>query len=139
MSISNDLYLVSACLVGLCTRYDGKTKANQECLNLLQNKIWIPICPEQLGGLPTPREAADIINGNGDDVLAGRCHVLTKSGANVSKEFIKGAEQVLLLAKAQKNIKRIFLKSGSPSCAVTGTSGVTASLLRKHGYPLKEF
>ncbi len=138
MSKSTKLYLVSACLVGLCTRYDGKTKASQECLDLLQNSTWIPICPEQLGGLPTPREAADIINGNGEDVLAGRCHVLTKSGIDVSEQFIKGANQVLILAKSQK-ISGVFLKSGSPSCAVTGTPGVTASLLQKHGFSLKEF
>ncbi len=138
MSNSTNLYLVSACLVGFCTRYDGKTKASQVCLDLLHNTAWVPICPEQLGGLPTPREAADIINGNGDDVLAGRCQVVTKSGINVSEQFIKGANQVLLLAKSQR-ISGVFLKSGSPSCAVTGTSGVTASLLRQHGFSLKEF
>jgi hypothetical protein len=49
MSRANDLYLVSACLVGLCTRYDGKTKPHQECLDRLSNTTWIPICPEQLG------------------------------------------------------------------------------------------
>lgn len=138
MTTSKNLYLVSACLVGLCTRYDGKIKVNRECLNRLADTIWLPICPEQLGGLPTPREAADIINGDGDDVLAGHSHVLTKSGKNVSKEFIKGAEQVLLVAKSQK-ITGIYLKSGSPSCAVTSTPGVTACLLKQHGFSLEEF
>lgn len=138
MTTPNDLYLVSACLVGLCTRYDGKIKTSQECLNRLQTSTWIPICPEQLGGLPTPREAADIIDGSGDEVLAGEKHVVTKSGINVSQEFIKGAEQVLAIARSQK-IKGVYLKSGSPSCGVTGRLGVTAALLKQHGFCLEDF
>lgn len=138
MTTSNDLYLVSACLVGLCTRYDGNIKTNQECLKRLQLSTWIPICPEQLGGLPTPREAADIIDGDGDEVLAGKRHVITKSGVNVSQEFIKGAKQVLAIAKSQK-ITGVYLKSGSPSCGATGSLGVTAALLRQHGFCLEEF
>jgi uncharacterized protein YbbK (DUF523 family) len=138
MTTSNELYLVSACLVGLCTRYDGKIKTSQECLKQLQTCSWIPICPEQLGGLPTPREAADIIDGDGYEVLAGESHVITKSGINVSREFIKGAEQVLAIAKSQ-NITGVYLKSGSPSCGTTGSLGVTAALLRQHGFALKEF
>ena len=53
--IARQLCLVSACLVGLCTRYDGCSKQNQACLPLLLQFDWIPVCPEQLGGLPTPR------------------------------------------------------------------------------------
>lgn len=138
MTTTNDFYMVSACLVGLCTRYDGKISTNRKCLDRLKNCRWIPFCPEQLGGLPTPRQAADIIDGNGYDVLAGRKHVITKSNDNVSREFIKGAEQVLAIARAQ-NIEGILLKSGSPSCAVTGRTGVTAAILEQHGFPLEEF
>jgi uncharacterized protein YbbK (DUF523 family) len=132
------IYLVSACLMGLCTRYDGKRKTNDNCMQLLQQEIWLPVCPEQLGGLPTPREAADIRNGDGNDVLSGRCRVITKSGIDVSAAFIKGAEQILTIAKTQ-HIHGAYLKSGSPSCAVSGTIGVTAALLAKNGIPLKEF
>ena len=132
------LYLVSACLVGLCTRYDGKAKENPECMGRLANAAWIPFCPEQLGGLPTPREAADISGGNGSDVLAGKAQVLTKSGADLTREFILGAEQVLLIARSQ-HIDGVFLKARSPSCAVNGTIGVTAALLKTEGYQLTEF
>lgn len=132
------IYLVSACLVGLCTRYDGQTKESPECLSRLKNAIWIPVCPEQLGGLPTPREAADIAGGNGSDVLAGKARVLTRSGVDLSREFIHGAEQVLQIARSQ-HVDGVFLKARSPSCAVHGTLGVTAALLRAKGFQLTEF
>jgi uncharacterized protein YbbK (DUF523 family) len=131
-------YLVSGCLVGLCTRYDGKIRENPECLRQLQHAIWIPICPEQLGGLPTPREAADICGGDGADVLAGTARVVSRSGIDCTDEFIRGAEQVLLLARRQ-NIRTVFLKARSPSCAVNGKIGVTAALLRSAGLELIEF
>ncbi|MDK9708994.1 MAG: DUF523 domain-containing protein [Desulforhopalus sp.] len=131
-------YLVSACLVGLCTRYDGKIKENQNCIAELKNAHWIPVCPEQLGGLPTPREAADIIGGDGADVLAGTARVITKSGDDITRQFIHGSEQVLHLARMQ-NVQAVFLKARSPSCAVTGKIGVTAALLRAAGLPLHEF
>ena len=131
------LCLVSACLVGLCTRYDGQTKTNSTCLAQIKTMGWIPVCPEQLGGLPTPREAADIIGGDGYDVLAGTARVVTKSGVDLTSEFILGAEQVLQLAKLQ-NINRAVLKARSPSCAVLGKIGVTAALLQSVGIKVTE-
>ncbi len=132
------LILVSACLLGLCTRYDGAIKASPSCLEFLQGAPWIPVCPEQLGGLPTPRPAADICSGNGHDVLDGTASVRTRSGDDLSAPFIKGAEQVLQIAISQ-NITTACLKSGSPSCAVSGTIGVTAALLKERGVTLHEF
>ncbi|MGB3221723.1 MAG: DUF523 domain-containing protein [Desulforhopalus sp.] len=138
MRNQNPPCLVSACLVGLCTRYDGLTKVSPSCLEQLESSHWIPICPEQLGGLPTPREAADIIGGSGIDVLAGKARVVTKSGNDLTAEFILGAEQVLQIAQSQ-HIGTAFLKARSPSCAVKGRIGVTAALLQSHGIQLHEF
>lgn len=138
MRYQNSSCLVSACLVGLCTRYDGQTKVSPSCLEQLKSLHWIPICPEQLGGLPTPREAADIIGGNGIDVLAGKAQVVTKGGIDLTAEFILGAEQVLQIAQSQ-HIGMAFLKARSPSCAVNGKIGVTAALLRAEGVQLVEF
>ena len=138
MPHSLPIYLVSACLVGLCTRYDGKILENPDCLKQLQKAMWIPICPEQLGGLPTPREAAKISGGNGADVLAGTARVLTKSGTDLTEQFILGAKQVLHLARAQ-NVQAVYLKAKSPSCAVHGKIGVTAALLQAAGFQLIEF
>ncbi len=134
----HSVFLVSACLVGLCTRYDAAVKANQECRIFLQNHIFIPVCPEQLGGMPTPRPAADIINGTGHDVLQGSSRVCTKAGEDVTASFIAGAKEVLKIAHAQ-NIQGICLKAGSPSCAVSGITGVTAALLEQNSFKLYEF
>lgn len=138
MQTSNpSIYLVSACLLGLCTRYDAKTKKNDSCLQRLTGAIWIPICPEQLGGLPTPREPADLIGGDGHDVLAGKAKVLTKTGKDVTPQFVAGAKQVLAIAKSQR-IKAVLLKAGSPSCGVLSPCGVTAAILTKNGFTLVE-
>lgn len=130
--------LVSACLVGLCTRYDGICRANTACLDALRGLVWIPCCPEQLGGLPTPRIAADIRGGDGDDVLAGTAHVITKNHTDVTHSFLQGAEECAKIV-AMLGIRQAFLKARSPSCAVTGVIGVTAALLRRRGVMLREF
>ncbi len=137
MQTQHTTCLVSACLVGLCTRYDGKTKTNPHCLAQIAASAWVPICPEQLGGLPTPREAADIVGGDGRDVLAGTARVVSKSGIDCTAAFILGAQQVLQIARLQ-NISRAVLKARSPSCAVSGTIGVTAALLRSAGIVVEE-
>ncbi len=137
-SQQKSVFLVSACLIGLCTRYDGTIKPDAECRKFLKNHLYIPVCPEQLAGLPTPRPAADILNGDGLDVLQGTAQVCTIEGDDVSDSFIKGAEQVLQIAKNQ-TIKGVCLKARSPSCAVSGLIGVTAALLKKNGFTLYEF
>ncbi len=137
MHKQHSICLVSACLVGLCTRYDGQLKAHSDCLDLLQTTNWIPVCPEQLGGLATPRDAAQIVDGDGQDVLAGKARVVTRHGIDLTAEFIRGAEQVLQIARSQ-NIRLAFLKAKSPSCAVTGTIGVTAALLQSHDIKVVE-
>ena len=129
------LYLVSACLAGLCTRYDGSVKANEACLQLLQDATWIPVCPEQLGGLSTPREPADIVGGNGEDVLLGNARVVTEGGTDVTRAYVNGAFQVLDVARSQP-VDAVLLKARSPSC---GSAGVTTALLRQHGFRLQEF
>jgi uncharacterized protein YbbK (DUF523 family) len=137
MQSQHPICLVSACLVGLCTRYDGKIKTNPHCLTQIAASAWIPVCPEQLGGLPTPREAADIVGGDGRDVLAGTARVVSKSGIDCTAAFVRGAEQVLQIARLQ-NISRAVLKARSPSCAVSGKIGVTAALLQSAGIEVEE-
>jgi len=124
--------LVSACLTGLCTRYDGQSKANADCLlRLAACPHWIPVCPEQLGGLPTPRPAANLVGGDGHDVLAGRARVIDRLGNDLSAAFIQGARMVLDIARMQQ-VDLCLLKSGSPSCGLEPLTGVTAALLRAH-------
>lgn len=81
--------LVSACLLGIKCRYDGESNLNEKVIELAKEETLIPVCPEQLGGLPTPREPAE---------QRGE-RVITKSGRDVTKNFVRGAKQVLKLAK----------------------------------------
>lgn len=129
--------LVSACMLGICTRYNGKIKEIAAIHKLLQDAQFIPVCPEQLGGLSTPRTAADLRGGDGADVLHGTAQVITKEGTDCTEQFLRGAHEVLKIAELC-NCRRAILKARSPSCAVTGKIGVTAALLKKHGIKLEE-
>ncbi len=104
----------------------------------LSGSIWIPVCPEQLGGLATPRIAADIEGKSGQEVLSGKARVITRQGNDVTSQFIHGANQVLIIAKSQP-VTSILLKASSPSCGVEGRQGVTAALLLENGFTLTEF
>ena len=103
----------------------------------------LPICPEQLGGLSTPREQSRIVGGDGSDVLDRRAKVVMESGRDVTENFIKGAEESLKLARLFK-AREAVLKTGSPSCGsgkIHGNfserlkkgDGVTAALLKRSG------
>ncbi len=130
--------LVSACLTGLCTRYDGQSKPSPACLRQLTGMHWLPVCPEQLGGLPTPRSPATLTGGDGHAVLAGRARVIDRQGRDVTTHFLQGARMVLAIARAQ-DIRLCLLKSGSPSCGLAPSPGVTAALLIEAGLELLSF
>ncbi len=132
------IILVSSCLVGLCTRYDGRSKPSSACLAQLRGRTWIPVCPEQLGGLPTPRSPADLTGGDGAGVLDHRARVITREGRDVTDAFIRGAEQCLAIAR-QQDITRAYLKADSPSCGSGTKPGVTAALLMRHNIRITEF
>ena len=134
--------IVSACLLGVCCRYDGGHCLAPELLEKLRGREVIPVCPEQLGGLATPRTPAFLSGGDGFDVLDGRARVVTESGRDVTGAFVTGAEQVLRIASFARE-RRAFLKEKSPSCGVGFTTidglpepgrGVTAALLDRAGF-----
>ena len=131
------IYLVSSCLLGIRTRYDGKILPADIYSDALAGAVCIPVCPEQLGGLPTPRTAADLLDGDGYDVLAGRTRVINRDGVDVTGNFILGAKQVVLIAR-QTRADRIILKAGSPSCGLYPKIGVTAALLQEEGFAVEE-
>ncbi len=128
--------LVSACLLGIGCRYDGKEKANDRVLKLLNDPdvVLIPVCPEQLGGLPTPRIASER---SGD-------RVVNQAGEDVTAQYWKGAEAALKMAELY-GCKKAILKERSPSCGCGAIydgsfsrqtipgNGVTAELLLNHG------
>ncbi len=108
------MILVSACLLGDNCKYNGGNNLNPQLVYLLENKNIIPICPEQLGGLPTPRTPCEIYAGTGETVLLGISKVLNKNGENKTHNFIKGAKKTLERAK-NNQIELAILKSKSPS------------------------
>ena len=126
--------LVSACLLGVRCRYDGKSKPHPAVERLLEQHTLIPVCGEILGGLPTPRVSAE----------RQGARVVTADGRDVTAAYRRGAEEVLRLAE-RYGCKAAILKERSPSCGsgriydgtFTGTLtdgwGVTAELMRDHG------
>jgi len=137
--------LVSACLAGLATTHNGVAKPNRKVMELVRQGRAILVCPEQLGGLPTPRPAAEIVSaGSGASVLDGEGRVLDTSGGDVTSNYLRGAREALKAARLAGSTMAI-LKARSPSCGKDrihdGTfsgvlrdgSGVTAELLRREG------
>lgn len=137
-NIHTETVLVSACLAGLRTRYDGACKPSPACLERLAGCRWIPVCPEQLGGLSTPRSPADLVGGDGTEVLAGRAKVVDREGRDVTTQFVRGARQCLTIARRQA-ITVALLKARSPSCGLTPVPGVTAALLRANNIEVLEY
>ncbi|MBC8317496.1 MAG: DUF523 domain-containing protein [Desulfobulbaceae bacterium] len=131
------VYLVSACLVGLCTRYDAQVKSYPKCFDMLQEALWVPVCPEQLGGLPTPRTPADLVGGDGYDVISGKARVVDRDGRDVTEKFLTGAHQVLEIAR-KLQVRSVLFKSKSPSCGLAPQTGVTAALLRLNNIEVQE-
>ncbi|MFO7154713.1 MAG: DUF523 domain-containing protein [Caldicoprobacter oshimai] len=138
------MILVSACLAGICCKYNGGNNGIPLIKELVKQGKAIPLCPEQLGGLPTPRLPAEIKGGSARDVLQGKASVVREDGADVTENFIRGAREVLKFCQ-EMGIRRAILKSKSPSCGkglvydgtFTGKliegNGVTAQLLIDDG------
>jgi len=137
--------LVSACLLGVPTRYDGGESESAQALRLRCACTVIPVCPEQLGGLPTPRPPAEIAASDGHDVLAGREAVINSAGVDVTEQYVRGAQCVAQIA-AILGARRAVLKEGSPACGVCCITrkgrrvqgrGVAAALLHRKGVELE--
>lgn len=139
------MIVISACLAGIACRYDGNDNLVTKIQELLEKEETILICPEVLGGLPTPRTPAEIVGGNGDDVLNGTAKVIDQNGNDVTEIFIAGAYEALNQIK-DLNPEYIILKERSPSCGssiiYTGEFngekqdgyGVTTALFRRYGF-----
>lgn len=125
---------VSACLLGLSCRYDGKSKANNDLIKKLKNVSVLPVCPEIMGGLKTPRKPCEIYNKK----------VISVDGTDYTANYKRGAEEVLKLCN-MFDCRYAILKANSPSCGnryiydgtfsgkLTEGEGITAELLRKNG------
>ncbi|MBU3102848.1 DUF523 domain-containing protein [Clostridium gasigenes] len=110
------MYLISACLCGVNCKYNGGNNFNEKCLELFESGKGILICPEEIGGLSTPRLPAEI-KGEVNGILIEKSKIINNKDEDVSENFIRGAKEVLKIAK-EKNIHKAILKDGSPSCGV---------------------
>ena len=140
--MNDNVVIVSACLVGENCRYNAEIKKNQALLDKLQcsGLEFVPVCPEVLGGLSTPRPAAEIHGGDGYNVLRG-AHVLTIEGSSdVTEKILSGAKKTLAIAK-DNGANLAVLKERSPSCAthsiykdgkIVPGVGVTTALLMEN-------
>jgi len=136
------MILVSACLAGLNTRYDGTNCLQKRFKELVSKGKAIPVCPEHMGGLLSPREPVELVGGDGSSLLKGEAKAVgRKTGLDYSDLFIKGSDEVLNIIKS-KNIKKAILKDGSPSCGSTYIKrgnrkikgiGVTTAVLLNNG------
>lgn len=145
--MAKEVYLVSACLLGLPTRYDGADNCCLQLRRLCRCGNIIPVCPEQLGGLPTPRRPAEIRGGDGKAVLRGRAAVVDDTGQDVTAQFLRGAFAAVRLARLYR-VDGAILKSGSPSCGSGSIrdgsfsggrrpgDGVAAALFKDCGIPV---
>ena len=137
--------VVSACLLGVACNHEGRGSFRSVVQELEKRYRLVPVCPEVLGGLSTPRPAAEISGGaDGADVLAGRAQVVNVNGGDVSGAYRRGAEAAVQVARAA-GATRAVLKARSPSCGSSqiydGTfsrrlvdgQGVTAAALRAAG------
>ena len=132
------MILVSSCLTGINCKYNGGNNYNEKVFNLVKEGKAIPVCAEQLGGLTTPRIASEV------KFVNGKRMVINKAGEDVTKQFEKGAQEILDLAK-KLNITQAILKARSPSCGkgkiyngefdgqLTEGNGILADLLIENG------
>lgn len=105
------MIFVSACLAGINCKYSGGNSFNQKIFDMVKEGKAIPICPEQLGGLETPRNPAEI------RIIDGIQHVIDNKGNDLTKQFEKGAKEVIEFAK-QLGVKSFILRPRSPSCGI---------------------
>jgi uncharacterized protein YbbK (DUF523 family) len=137
--------LISACLLGIKCAWDSQDNyKSDKAIDFLNSETLMPVCPEQLGGLKTPRAPQEIQGGTGEDVLNRKCKVININGEDVTQEFINGAEETLKIVRLF-HIEEFIGKSKSPSCGCwqiyDGTfsrklidgDGVTTALLKRDG------
>jgi uncharacterized protein YbbK (DUF523 family) len=133
------MIIVSACLLGIKCRYDGESRPEDDLLLVKENLL--PVCPEQLGGLSTPRLPSGILCGDGEDVIDKRTKVVNSANMDVTNQFLRGAMEVLKIAHIS-GIDTAIMKEMSPSCGVhfikkggiaKAGMGVTSALLARNG------
>lgn len=136
-------------MAGIPCRFDGQAKLTRAALELVERDEAILVCPEEMGSLPTPRRPAEIVGGDGEDVLLGHAKVLTADGEDVTAQYVAGAKKAADVVEDSK-VNSALLKSKSPACGCSriydgshsGTLvdgvGVFAAELKRRGIRVEE-
>lgn len=141
--MSHEVVLVSACLLGKKCRYDGSSNPSDQLSVLIGDREVVAVCPEEMGGLGTPRLAA-CLDGKASDIIAGRGQVVDCSGGDVTDAFLEGAKKTAAIAETHR-VTLAILKERSPSCGVCQVyeqgilvegRGVTTEMLVRRGIPV---
>jgi len=136
--------IVSACLAGVACTHEAEAKTRDWAVRLVAEGRAVLVCPEVAGGLPIPRPAAEIVGGDGADVLGGRAQVISETGEDVTQNYLAGARKA---AEAARGVGAhlAILKARSPSCGcgaihsgnfdgeMLAGDGVTAAILKQEG------
>lgn len=136
--------MVSACLAGVACTHEAEAKTKASILRLVNQGRAVLVCPEVAGGLPIPRPAAEIVGGDGADVVAGRARVISETGEDATQNYLAGARKAADAARAA-GAQLAILKARSPSCGcgaihsgnfdgeLRAGDGVTAAMLKQEG------
>jgi len=133
--------LISACVAGVCCRYDGEMLPDDELVREIGGRPFVAVCPEVLGGLPTPRTRSFFSRGDGHAALDGKARLVNEDDEDVTEQYVKGARLTLEIAELL-GVRLAVMKENSPSCGSRRTSrggrrvpgmGITSALLARAG------
>jgi uncharacterized protein YbbK (DUF523 family) len=136
--------VISACLAGVACTHEAEAKTRDWAVKLVAEGRAVLVCPEVAGGLPIPRPAAEIVDGDGADVLSGRARVISETGEDVTQNYVNGARAAVEAASGV-SARLAILKARSPSCGcgeihsgkfdgeLRAGDGVTSAMLKQEG------
>ena len=145
------MYIISACLLGMNCRIDFGHSFDWNLTKLARKYCMIPVCPERFAGIPLPSPPAEIVGGNGLNVIEHQAKVIEKRGnkfVDNSRSYVRGAEEVYKLSSILGTLKIAILRTYSPSCGSKKTysgefngslrtgDGVTAAYLKMKGFTI---
>jgi len=140
---------ICACLLGIPCNYKAEKKVVKKAWDIFRKNQAIIVCPELLAGLEAPRESCETVGGDGQQVLAGQAKVLSKTGRDYTKQYLKGSAEAIDMIK-KFGAKKVYLQPRSPSCGLTKVysgefngllvkgSGVFAARLKKEKIKCEE-
>ena len=145
------MYIISSCLLGMNCRIDFGHSFDWNLIKLARKYYMVPVCPERFGGIPLPSPPAEIVGGNGLNVIEHQAKVLEKRNdvlVDISRAYVRGAEETYKLASLMGTLKVAILRSYSPSCgsgriysgefdgSLKSGDGVVAAYLKMKGFEI---